>query len=53
MEVGHSFFVPATDELVRYTQQRISGYATMRAKTLNRKFITRRVEGGVRVWRVA
>lgn len=48
MEVGDSFFVPRTKE-------KSVGVSTSHARNKfpGRKFATRRVDNGVRVWRVA
>ena len=45
MEIGDSFFVNAT-------QSRIGSHAWQMGNRHNRKFTTRKVDGGVRVWRV-
>ncbi len=51
MDIGDSFFVKAknADE----ARRRLSGYLTKRGKELSRKFETRIVDGGFRVWRTA
>ena len=49
--VGQSFFVPFTSD-VRRELMRISGAATRHGKKTGKMFVTRTVEGGVRVWRV-
>ena len=46
MEVGDSFFVPDAPA------NRLACAATWATKRYNRRFITRVVEHGVRVWRV-
>jgi hypothetical protein len=46
MEVGDSFFVKDGDV------KRIGGSARQSGHHHNRKYATRKVEGGVRVWRV-
>lgn len=45
MEVGDSFFLPQGTKA-------ISVSAAIQGRALNRKFVTRTVEGGMRVWRV-
>ena len=50
MEVGDSFFVPCSDEKKTRTQNRISNAYIKRHGA--GKFSSRRVEGGVRVWRI-
>jgi len=46
---GDSFLVPATSAKISSIQK----YASARGKQLGCRFTTRRVEGGIRVWRVA
>lgn len=53
MEVGDSFLLPLVDGSVAVTRSRVSGRAAQVGKDLGRKFVTRVVEGGVRVWRVS
>ena len=50
MEIGDSFLVPCVDDrAAKIDRSKISGAAWyLRPK----KFSTRRVEGGIRVWRV-
>jgi len=50
--VGQSFFVPFTSDDTRRELMRISGAATRHGKKTGKMFVTRTVEGGVRVWRV-
>lgn len=50
MEVGDSFFLPNAG---RTEQQRLSTRATAFARRRGFKFATRRMDGGVRVWRLA
>ena len=45
LEVGESFFVE------NLQSRNLGGSVTYASKVLNRKFITRTMEGGVRVWR--
>lgn len=45
MNVGDSFFVPGI------TTTKITGTVFHHGKRLNMKFVTRTVDGGVRVWR--
>ncbi len=47
MEIGDSFFIPNP-----ITQDYISGARHYAQRGLKRKFITRIVEGGIRVWRI-
>lgn len=48
MEIGDSFFVPADDRPIPILQRSIIASA----HKLESKFVTRAVDGGVRVWRV-
>lgn len=53
MDVGDSFFIPAksADDAAR---AQVSALGAMRARRLlDKDFTTRRVDGGVRVWRIA
>lgn len=50
MEVGQSFFVQ-TEDTKKFASLRNS--ATSRGKKLGMKFVTRQMDGGIRVWRVA
>ena len=52
MKKGDQFFVAATDEEARRTQQTLSTAACQYGKNHGMEFTTRRVEGGVRVWRI-
>ena len=47
MNVGDSFFVPGV------SIQTMVGSATPAGRRHGRKYTTRKVEGGVRVWRIA
>lgn len=47
MAVGDSFVVP------RAKNQPLGGMVREATKRLNMKFTTRRVEGGIRIWRIA
>jgi hypothetical protein len=49
--VGQSFFVPRISD-ARRELMTISGAATRHGKKTGKMFVTRTVEGGVRVWRV-
>ena len=56
MEVGDSFFVPAESaESAHRVQINISSSSVQMSKRegAGKKFATRKVEGGVRVWRTA
>lgn len=55
MQIGDSFFVPATGEAVKKRAAGLSRAASAHAKkNEGRKYTTRKVEGGgVRVWRIA
>lgn len=57
MDVGDSFFVATQGGDIRKTQVRIAGNASAARRAnkacAGRKFATRQVEGGVRVWRTA
>jgi hypothetical protein len=46
MEVGESFFVPDGDV------KKLSNHACRYGKKSGRRYCVRKVEGGVRVWRV-
>lgn len=52
MAVGDSFFVEATAEEMKARLASISRGATAAAKKLGVQFTVRKVDGGVRVWRV-
>lgn len=52
MEVGDSFFVPGATGRVQNNLANC-GRAFARTNAPDRKFATRLVEGGVRVWRIA
>lgn len=53
MEVGDQFFVKATDgEDARNRQQRLCTLGIAFGKRTGKKFATRRVPGGVRVFRI-
>lgn len=53
MKAGDSFFIPASsNEELDKVRRRVSVVATMHNKKTNKKFTLRKVEGGVRVWRV-
>ena len=47
LEIGDSFFVPGK------TTNDIGGTVTIARRTTGFKLVTRSVEGGVRIWRVA
>lgn len=49
MEVGDSFFVDDDDPS---TRTRVMSAASERLKRCGTRFVTRAVDGGVRVWRV-
>lgn len=50
MEIGDSFFVATNNKKGRNSS--IASAAYLHAKQLGRKFTTRTVEGGMRVWRL-
>lgn len=50
--VGQSFFVPFASDDARKGLSRLSSVAILHGKETGKKFTTRTVEGGVRVWRV-
>lgn len=50
MKIGDSFFVPAADTR---SIPRVRSAASIWAQKYNRKLITRAVDGGIRVWRIA
>jgi hypothetical protein len=50
--VGQSFFVPFTSDDTRKQLVMVSGAATRHGRKFGKLFITRTVEGDVRVWRV-
>jgi len=47
MDIGDSFFIPGT------TTKKFAGQAGRAAIRTGRRFSTRTVDGGVRVWRIA
>lgn len=51
MEIGDSFLVPG-NENKKALQARVGSAACYYGKRNNSRFVTRSVEGGVRVWRV-
>jgi hypothetical protein len=51
MEVGDSFFVPCDPDGVLKTERRVSAAAAQYRRRMSVKFVTRREETGVRVWR--
>ena len=55
MEVGDSFLVPTDPAMtVSKLQKKASASVAYAHRTLGgRRFVTRQVEGGVRVWRIA
>lgn len=55
MEVGDSFFVPCAQAVKRKLQSNLGAYGLRCASNQKsgQKFVTRQVEGGIRVWRVA
>ena len=53
MEVGDSFFVPFGDEDLNSISTRVHSAVGQRNRREKRKFTTRRVSGGMRVWRIA
>lgn len=52
MEVGDSFLISCEPEEAPRCQRRISGTISRLKKNRSRYFVTRKVEGGVRVWRI-
>ena len=52
MAVGDSFFIEATPEGMKARSASLSRGATAAGKKLGTQFTVRKVEGGVRVWRV-
>lgn len=51
-ECGMSFFVPDENNEGRPLQTRLTAAATNAGRRLGRKYSTRRMDGGVRVWRI-
>lgn len=51
MEIGDSFLVPL-DSYSRKAHSRLSTALSQAGRRSGRKFCTRRVEGGIRVWRI-
>jgi hypothetical protein len=49
MEVGDSFFVPANGEALQRVQNRVSNSWKRHA---SKRFLSRQIDGGVRVWRI-
>ena len=52
MEVGDSFVAPLNGEPAHIAHGRMGGRAKLYDDLLGRKFVTRRVPGGIGVWRV-
>ena len=48
LEIGDSFFVPET----RTSKRSIAAYSSLMGKLLNKRFITKTQENGVRIWRI-
>jgi hypothetical protein len=52
LEIGQSFFAaPRPGKSIRQTAMYLSGMSAYYAKKTGRRFTSRTVEGGVRVWR--
>ena len=51
MEIGDSFLVPVDGDK-KLQQARIGSAASYYGKRNNKRFVTRTVDGGARVWRV-
>lgn len=52
MVAGDSFFVPASVKEVDKIRRRVSVVANGHHKNSRKRFTLRKVEGGIRVWRV-
>lgn len=53
LEVGQSFLVPAKDmEQKKKTRDSLSSTCATQGKKLDRRFVTRIMDDGIRVWRV-
>jgi len=54
MEVGDSYFIPVAGKVwLSPRSASIRSTASQWSKKLNRAFVVRHVEGGIRVWRTA
>jgi hypothetical protein len=52
MEIEDSFFVPCDLDAVRTIERRVSASAAQYGRRHSTKYVTRREDNGVRVWRV-
>lgn len=52
LQVGDSFFVECSKERKRAVQSTVVSIASRLKKKYKRSFISRNLEGGIRVWRV-
>jgi hypothetical protein len=53
LEIGDSFLIPSSDDDVR-DRRRASAAVQRQTHVIKRgKYVTRRVEGGIRIWRKA
>lgn len=53
MDVGDSFFVPFGEDVPAVVMNRLRSAAGQRSVDGGKKFVVRRMDGGVRVWRTA
>jgi len=52
LQVGDSFLVEATPESITKIQRKMSAISVMAGKRHGKKFITRRTDDGVRIFRI-
>jgi hypothetical protein len=52
LEVGESFFIFCESEQMTKTQRKMSALCVMSGKRHGKKFVTRRVDNGVRIFRI-
>jgi hypothetical protein len=52
MEVGESFLVESSPENMTKTQRKMSALCSMSGKRQGKIFVTRRVENGIRIFRI-
>jgi hypothetical protein len=52
LQVGESFLIEASPEQMTKTQRKMSALCVMSGKRHGKKFVTRRVDNGVRIFRI-
>ena len=52
LEVGDSFMIESSPEQLTKMQRKMSAMCVMSGKRMGKKFITRRVDGGLRIFRI-